>query len=218
VHAAVLLALVVGLEAARVEPERIVRVQLLPLVEEAAPGPKAPEVVAPPPTPAPPPRPKAAVKPPATKPPPRPVVAAVPTPAPVAPAAPAAVEPAPAEPAGPASGNGIGPVSSAPPSGAGGRGAGGDELAAYVSRVRALLARHKQYPSLAKRRGLEGTVLVRLRIAADGSIEDARAESDAPQLFARSALDAIERAGRFPAPPRGALSIEVPMRFRLDDD
>lgn len=198
------------------------RVQLVPFVEEAEPGPKAPEAApAPPPAPTPPPRAAAAPRP---KPPARPAVAraaaprravpAAPTPNPVA--APAPEEPG-AEHAGPATGAGLAPVSSPPPAGAGGAGAGGDEIAAYVSRVRALLARHKEYPALARRRGLEGTVLLHLRIGADGRVERARAANGAPQPFAKSALAAIDRAGRFPAPPRGPLSIEVPIRFRLQD-
>lgn len=195
------------------------RVQLLPSVEEAEPGPQAPEAVpAPPPAPRPPPR-AAAPRP---KPPARPAVAVAPrppvaaerTPIPVAPSAP---EERSAERAGPATGAALAPVSSPPPVGTGGAGSGGDEIAAYVSRVRAMLARHKQYPALARRRGLEGTVLLHLRIGADGQVESAHAANGAPQLFARSALAAIDRAGRFPAPPRGPLSIEVPIRFELQD-
>lgn len=222
-HAAALLALVAAQERAQVEPERIVRVQLLPVVAEAASGPKAPDAAVPPPAPRPPPpvRPKALAKPSAAKrPAPKPIapriVAPAPTPEQVDPAATDEVE---GEPATPATGSGVAAVSSAPPGGAGGHGrGGGDELAAYVARVRTLLARQQRYPALARRRGLEGEVLLRLRIGADGRLEDARAEGAAPQLFARSALDATERVGRFPAPPQGTLSIEVPMRFRLDED
>ncbi len=238
-HAAVLLALVAASGPGRVEPERIVRVQLLPDVAESAPGPKAPEVAAsrPAPRPLPPARPKAVAKPPAPKLPARkPVaraaVAPVPTPDPVASVPEEAMDAAPAEatdaapaeatagaPAEAQAGRGVAAVSSAPPGGAGGRGpGGGNELAAYVARVRALLAREQRYPALARRRGLEGEVLLRLRIGADGRVEDAHAEGAAPQLFARSAIDAIERVGRLPAPPSGALSIEVPMRFRLEED
>lgn len=239
-HAAVLLALVAASGPGRVEPERIVRVQLLPDVAESAPGPKAPEVAAsrPAPRPLPPARPKAVAKPPAPKPAPkapapklparkpvaRAAVAPVPTPDPVASVPEEAMDAAPAEamdgaPAEAQAGRGVAAVSSAPPGGAGGRGpGGGNELAAYVAHVRALLAREQRYPALARRRGLEGEVLLRLRIGADGRVEDAHAEGAAPQLFARSAIDAIERVGRLPAPPSGALSIEVPMRFRLEED
>jgi protein TonB len=221
VHAAVALALALGIGARPAEPERIVRVQLVPFVEPPAPGSPAREPVArspaPAPTPAaapPPPRPAARLRV-AAKPKPAPVVAEPAAAPAAAPASEAAAAPAPSE-------GGSAAVSSAPPGGAGsggvsGRGASADEIAAYVARVRELLGRHKQYPPLARRRGLEGTILLALRIDGEGRVVSARAEDGALQPFARSALDAIERVGRFPSPPSGALSIEVPMRFRLGD-
>lgn len=219
VHAAAALALARASSAPEAAPERIVRVQLLPAAGEVAPGPPAPAAPAAPPKAAraAPPRPRAAVA-------PRPAQAK-PAPRPAAVAATAErVEPAPAPGAadgGARDGSAIAAVASAPPGGAGARNGagpgGGDEIAVYLSQVRALLGRHQRYPAMAQRRGLEGTVLLQLRIGADGRIESARAESGAPRLFARSALDAVGRAGRLPAPPRGPLAIEVPLRFQLDD-
>jgi protein TonB len=113
-------------------------------------------------------------------------------------------------------------VASAPPSGANGssgsgRGAGSDELAAYVALVRERLAAHKRYPPLARKRGLEGSVLVRLAIAGDGALSDVHAVGSAPDLLARSAVDAARRASPLPPPPRGPVRIEVPMRFRISE-
>jgi periplasmic protein TonB len=224
VHAAALAALVQASAAPRAEPEPIVRVQLVPMVDTPAPGPPAPAAAPAPPAPerSAPPR-RVAVRPAPRAPAPRsdPAPAAIPKPIEPAPAAPPDTPGAASD--APAGGMGV-DVASAPPAGGHGTGAGngagpggGDEIAAYLARIHALLSRHQRYPAMARRRGLEGSVLIQLRIGADGRIESARAERGAPKLFARSALDAVDRAGRFPAPPGGPLAIEVPLRFQLDN-
>jgi protein TonB len=222
VHAAALVALVQASAVPRGEPERIVRVQLVPMVDAPAPGPPAPAAAPPAPERAAPPR-RAVVRPAPRAPVPRPGRAPVAIPKPAEPASAAAPDRPGAESAAPAGGMGI-DVASAPPGGGLGTGAGqvagpggGDEIAAYLARIHALLSRHQRYPAMARRRALEGSVLLQLRIGADGRIESARAERGAPKLFARSALDAVDRAGRLPAPPRGALLIELPLRFQLED-
>lgn len=202
-------------------PERIVRIELVPTIGDGAPAAAAS---------APEPAPEPERRPPAPKPPPRAARVARPAPRVTKPVV-AASPPAPEPPAAPdgavADGAGI-DVASAPPAAANGAGSGpgarpgaarggGDEIAVYLARIHELLSRYQRYPTMARRRGLEGSVLLELRIGADGRIERATTRAGSPQLFARSALDAVERAGRFPAPPGGALAIEVPLRFELDD-
>ena len=105
-------------------------------------------------------------------------------------------------------------VSSGPP---GGGSAGGDLLAAYVKRVRDAIARHKRYPSLARRRGIEGRVTLQLSIASDGSVVSSEALGSPPVLLAKSALAAVASASPFDPPPAGSLRIEVPIRFALNE-
>jgi protein TonB len=222
VHAAAVLALV-QVPAPRTETERIVRVQLVPMAIAPAPGPPAPAAAPASPAPERPAPPRRVAARPAPRPPaPRafPAPAATPKPVESAPAASPEAESNSSDGSGGANVD----VASAPPAGGPGTGAGdgagpggGDEIAAYLARIHALLSRHQRYPAMARRRGLEGSVLLQLRIGADGRIESARAGRGAPKLFARSALDAVDRAGRFPAPPGGPLAIEVPLRFQLEN-
>ena len=93
--------------------------------------------------------------------------------------------------------------------------------AAVRESYRALLAdrieRHKRYPSLARRRRLEGTVVAELTIGSGGDLESVRFPERAHRLLARSTEDAISRAAPFPPPPGGALRIRVPLDYRIDD-
>jgi protein TonB len=94
-------------------------------------------------------------------------------------------------------------------------------LADYQRRVRALIARQKRYPLMARRRQLEGEVLVGFAINPDGSLADsAVVRSSGAPLLDRAALEAVRNAGRFPPPPpfnsdNRRLPVEVPIDFRL---
>jgi len=108
------------------------------------------------------------------------------------------------------------PVLAALPPGAGSGGGSADAaIDAYIAELRGLVGRAQRYPALARRHHLEGVVLVRLVIQADGSVERADADDAAPELLAQSALDAIERASPFPPPPSAPFHVELPIRWRL---
>jgi protein TonB len=135
--------------------------------------------------------------------------------------------------AGPADGDGAGAAPGAggadgPGTGAAaGRGAGADDergtgeggadsLAAYVARVRQLIEERKHYPAMARRRGLEGRVTVRIAIAPDGRVEQVSAVGGGMDLFVRATLEAVERAAPLPPPPPGFGELEVAVRYELD--
>jgi protein TonB len=167
---------------------------------EPAPG---PPVVAPAPVPV------AQPKPVVRKPTP-PRVAAVVKPAPVA-------EPAPAAPsAGEGDETSPAPVAAAPASGGGG-GSGGpsDPLESYVASVLRRIEARKRYPSLAKSRGIEGTVVVTLWISPAGALDRLEVGGEAPPLLVTSTKEAIQQASPFPPPPAGLPSIRVPIRYAL---
>ncbi len=96
-----------------------------------------------------------------------------------------------------------------------------DLLASYQRQVRALIDRQKRYPLMARRRQLEGEVLVSFTIRSDGSLARAGViRSSGAPLLDQAALDAVRNAGTFPAFPSalaGAkrLPVEVPIDFRL---
>jgi protein TonB len=189
-----------------------IRVQLLRIAETPAPAPQVAAVVAPP-------APKVAPTP------PKPNLV---TPKPVAPkpvVARAAVmpEPAPSQPAavsapGPAIESG---AASASAGLATGRSVAGstDPIDLYMAQVRALISKHKRYPPLAKRRGIEGNLLLRLAVAADGSVEVAVIESSGTgsALLEEGARAAVAAVAPLPPPPSGGLRFDVPVRYSLKE-
>ena len=86
-------------------------------------------------------------------------------------------------------------------------------------RPRILSLQSPVYPADARTRGIEGTVVVQVEVAADGSLTSATVRRGDPALTA-AALDAV-RGGRFEAArdehgdPRAATAL-VSVRFRLD--
>jgi protein TonB len=189
-----------------IEPEPI-PVSLLrepgPPPPAAQPIPPAPARVAPPPPPKP--APKFSAKPP---------VRAAPKPAPTpAPSAPLANSTTPSD--APVA-ESTPPVSAGVPSGvAAGAGGGADAIHAYVASVLRRIDAEKRYPSLAKSRGVEGTVVVTLWISAGGDLDRLEIGDKAPPLLAASTREAVEKASPFPPPPSGMPSIRVPIRYAL---
>ncbi|OLU32266.1 energy transducer TonB [Pseudomonas sp. PA27(2017)] len=191
-----------------------VPVEIPPMtIEFAAPSPppepvRPPEPVVEPPPPPPPVVDELAVKPPPkTEPPkpkpqpPKPKPAPKPLPKPVEPApAPPKAEAPPAPPAPPAPK----PVTETPPS----------ANAAYLRNPA------PEYPSLAQRRGWEGTVLLRIRVLANGKPGDIQIQtSSGRDVLDQAAVKAVQRWSFVPA-KRGDVAQEgwvtVPLDFRLN--
>ena len=90
-----------------------------------------------------------------------------------------------------------------------------DLLPSYVAEVRARIERQKRYPAMARRREEEGVVLARVAIAPDGDLVSIDIEGRASLFLQRATREAVERARPFPMPPRGAVTIEVPVRWQV---
>jgi len=87
----------------------------------------------------------------------------------------------------------------------------GDQL---LRAIRRQIERVWTYPDAARRDGLEGTVWLRFRIAADGSVQDVEVDrSSGHTLLDDAAISAVRRAG--PYPPYGG-PIRYPFTYRLD--
>jgi len=114
------------------------------------------------------------------------------------------------------SGAALAAVAAGPPGG-GGAGGGVDALAAYIDRLQRAIDAEKSYPPMARRRGIEGVVTVRLEIDARGGLERTALVGRPPEILARSTRDAVARASPFPPPPAGALQIEFPVRYEIVD-
>ncbi len=95
------------------------------------------------------------------------------------------------------------------------------QLAGYLQGVRAKVTRHREYPYLARRANLQGTVCLRVTIAASGRVLDVTPTcgvSHAPLL--QAALKSVSSAAPFPPLPAALgqrLTVDVPVVFELDD-
>ncbi len=87
----------------------------------------------------------------------------------------------------------------------------------YLEELFARIESHKEYPALARRRRLEGEVLVSLRIESDGSLAELSIAGGVPRLR-EAARKAVERSLPLPPPPDPGelpLSFSFTMDFRL---
>ncbi len=89
-------------------------------------------------------------------------------------------------------------------------------VASYIAGVRQRVAAQRQYPSMARRRSIEGTVLVRIDIDSGGHVQHVDIADGASVVLARATRQAVDRAAPFPSPPQGAIGIEIPVRYELD--
>jgi TonB family protein len=90
----------------------------------------------------------------------------------------------------------------------------------YLAALGARLAQHRVYPAAAQRRGLEGQVMVALRIGRDGSVQSlAVHRSSGEMLLDEGALETVRRASPLPPLPENlpesTLDVELPLFFRL---
>lgn len=93
-------------------------------------------------------------------------------------------------------------------------------LAGYLEQVRARVAQHREYPYVARRAQLEGTVCLRLSLAASGSVLGVTPTCGASQRpLLDAALRSISSAAPFPPLPTALgrrLTLDVPVVFALD--
>jgi len=119
---------------------------------------------------------------------------------------------------GPGRGSGHGSGSG----GTGGVAGAGSGLDAYLSAVRARIEKAKRYPSLARRRGLEGRAAVAFELDETGRPQHLAVRFADHPLLGEAAVRAVHSAAPFPAFPQGitlaAVRVEVPLRFTLDQD
>jgi protein TonB len=95
-----------------------------------------------------------------------------------------------------------------------------DPLKAYLHRIFQALEKHKHYPEAARRRAINGYVVLQFVVFADGRVVAPKiAKSDGPELFHRAALRALSLAGQMPPfPPdirRNRLLVEVPISYQV---
>ncbi|MGD0265152.1 MAG: energy transducer TonB [Candidatus Methylomirabilota bacterium] len=86
--------------------------------------------------------------------------------------------------------------------------------AGLLQSIRARIERAKIYPEAARREGVQGTVELRFRIAADGSVDAVEiVRSSGSGILDEASQETIRRAGPYPL-VRGW--IRLPLAYRLD--
>jgi periplasmic protein TonB len=95
----------------------------------------------------------------------------------------------------------------------------GAEYAGYLALVRRRIHESLSYPSVARHRGLSGTVQIEVTIEATGTVgRVSLAVSSSHRVLDDAALDAARRLGRVPFPPNvrpRALRVLLPVVFDL---
>ena len=95
-----------------------------------------------------------------------------------------------------------------------------NEKPAYAEILLEHIKKFKEYPSAARKRGLEGTTLVRIELSSEGSLLDSTiANSGGFSLLDTAALNIVRKAVPYPAPPPSIAGSRfqflLPITFRL---
>jgi protein TonB len=95
-----------------------------------------------------------------------------------------------------------------------------DAIDDYGRALSRLLDRHKQYPQIARRRGWEGMVEVKIDIGAEGRISDVKvSQSSGYDVLDQRAIEIIQSAQPLPPAPASlqgkAFVVTVPIHFQL---
>lgn len=85
----------------------------------------------------------------------------------------------------------------------------------HLAKIVALLQEHLYYPRSARRRGVEGEVLVSFVLRKDASVSDIAIVSSQHALLSKGAIETIESlAGKFPHPNED-LELTIPINYTL---
>jgi len=94
---------------------------------------------------------------------------------------------------------------------------------AYLGALKEIIERNKEYPLMARKGGMEGTVRIRCALLRNGELRDASViKPSGYTILDNAALRAVRSAGRYPALPseiKGeTFSFVAPITFRLAPD
>ncbi|MCG8376607.1 MAG: energy transducer TonB [Chlorobiales bacterium] len=97
--------------------------------------------------------------------------------------------------------------------------ASSSEISSYLAIIRAHIEQNKRYPRFSKRQNHEGTSIIRLVIAKDGSIvKIALLSSSGYSTLDKAAMDAVKNSSPFSPPSDyglGKVSLDIPLCYLL---
>lgn len=93
-----------------------------------------------------------------------------------------------------------------------------DALSVYKAELRSVIDKNKFYPTMSKRLGHTGTVVVAFTLMSDGAITDVRVDSPSKyEGLNHSAVDAVKKIGKFKPIPKelgmAKMDVKVPVKF-----
>ena len=93
-----------------------------------------------------------------------------------------------------------------------------EAIQSYLGLVFQKLERHKRYPRVARRSGLDGRVVLRFTVRRDGEVLDPEVvEVEGHDSFRKATLQALARVGQLPQFPdairRRELRVEIPISY-----
>ncbi|WP_294345465.1 energy transducer TonB [Prosthecochloris sp.] len=98
--------------------------------------------------------------------------------------------------------------------------ASASKISSYLAIIRAQIEQNKHYPRFSKKQNHEGTSLIKLHIAKDGSVlQITMLSSSGYEPLDKATLDAVKKSSPFPAPSDyklGELSLEIPVCYMLN--
>ncbi|UZJ40753.1 TonB family protein [Prosthecochloris sp. SCSIO W1101] len=98
--------------------------------------------------------------------------------------------------------------------------ASASKISSYLAIIRAQIEQNKHYPRFSKKQNHEGTSLIKLHIAKDGSVlQVTMLSSSGYEPLDKATLDAVNKSSPFPAPSDyelGELSLEIPVCYMLN--
>lgn len=88
-------------------------------------------------------------------------------------------------------------------------------IKAHITEIMALLRKNLYYPRMARKRGIEGKVVVRFELMPNGEIKNITVTESGREILASAAVTTIERLeGKFPLPSESLL-LHVPIMYQL---
>ena len=94
-----------------------------------------------------------------------------------------------------------------------------EEMNRYITTLFTMIDAKKQYPPQSMQRREQGSVTLRLKIAADGQLIDASSPTEEPHRLVDASLEAVHRAAPFPPLPaslkKDQAEFDVPVVYKL---
>ena len=92
---------------------------------------------------------------------------------------------------------------------------GQEYMKTNISAIIAMLHENFYYPSNARKRGIQGEVVVKFTLCKNREIKDIKVSKDAPEILSKAAINTIESLNQKLPAPAEELVLELPIDYKL---